>query len=295
MVENLSRKLTSIFVFGLFAAVIPLLFFPNHWGIALTWSFWEIAALEMGLYFVVWWLVFTQPRIGSSLVLAFNTALLRWVCALMFGLLVFLFTGGNLWVGIQKGLSGYFPALTIQALGAIVIMKLIWLDKRPVRRSRVIHPRENLFAPGAGGHREPVGELAHGNWEDLLTYVKDYNGVEASLLVDQEGLVIACKADQYFDPEVFAPLVGLMEDSSLKILHRIAENQIDRIDTFTPRTRISVHKVLDFRLVVVADRGTDDLINLRIQRAVEQLTKLFSEKYPQDVLINREEEHVRNT
>lgn len=286
----------SVFVFGSFVAVIPLIFFPHSWGLNLSWNFWAVAGLELCLYFLIWQVIFSSGALRDSLVLVFSTALVRWGCGMLFGLLTFLLAGASFSGGIQNGLYKYFPAVLLQVVAAPLIIQAVWPERkgRFTRRpqplaSHVVSSDFSLTAKG-GLTADSTGPL-----DEMLDYIKDYSGVEACLLVDQEGLILAQRGNPGLDLENLSPLAGLLESSCLKVLARMGEKQLEKVETCTPGLRLSVQKLLDFRLVVVSDRRTDDLLNIRIQRVVEQLTKKLSERYPQEVLMTREEEYVRNS
>ncbi|OGC91783.1 MAG: hypothetical protein A2142_09215 [candidate division Zixibacteria bacterium RBG_16_48_11] len=290
-----SGDIRSIFVFGSIAAVLPLVFFPNNWGLDFFWNFWAVAGLELILYFLIWQVIFPVGQIQDSLGWAFKTALLRWGCGILFGFMTFILAGTSLGEGIQNGLSNYFPALFIQVVAAPLIIKSAWLDRQSPRRRGFVSETGSDRSEPILSHKTFPAEHAAAQLEDILGYVKDYSGVEACLLVDQEGLILAQKGDPYLEFEALAPLAELLESSCLKVLARIGEKRIEKIETYTPRLRLLVHQVQDFRLVVIADRRTDDLLNVRIQRVVEQINKRLNEKYPHQILTTREGEYVRNS
>jgi hypothetical protein len=113
--------------------------------------------------------------------------------------------------------------------------------------------------------------------------------------VDQDGLIVAQRGNPHLEGEALAPLAQLLENACLTVLGRVGEKEINRIETYTPRLRLSLHQVLNFRLLVFSDRRADDLLNVRIQRVIEQVTKKLTEKYPSEVLSAREGEYVRDT
>jgi predicted regulator of Ras-like GTPase activity (Roadblock/LC7/MglB family) len=283
----------SVLVFGSFAAVLPLLIYPHRWGLDLGWNFWGIAAAELALYFLIWQFSVRQAQFTETLSLTIQTAFLRWGCGFLFGFLAFALAGSEIREAIGDGLYAYLPAVVLQVAAAPLIIKSLWLDRRRFRR-RAFAPSGASVGEFTQPHKISSADLASTNWDDLLAYVKGYSGVDACLLVDQEGLIVAQKCDPLLETDTFAPLAELLENSCLKVLRRIGEKQLDKIEAFTPRLRFSVHKVQEFWLVVVADRRTDDLINVRIQRVTEQIHRKLSEKYPQEILSPREGENVRD-
>ena len=289
-----SGDFRSILVFGGFVAVIPLVFYPNNWGLPLSWNFFLVAGLELVLYFLIWTAIFPQENSQNALVLAFQTALLRWGCGILFGSLTFFLAGASWWEGIQNGLFRYFPSIFIQVVAAPLIIKSVWPDRSGRPRSRRTFSRPVGVEDFALAHKGVIADdSAH--LDEILDYIKDYSGVEVCLLVDLEGLILAQKGDPQIETEALAPLAGLFESSALGIIGRVGEKKIERMETFTPRLRFLAQRVLDFWLVVISSRQTDDLLHIRIQRVIEQLNRKFSEKYPQEVLSQREETHVRNS
>ena len=113
----------SVLVISALAAVVPLVFFPNNWGLELSWNFLPVAGLELIFYFFIWSVLFPQGAAQNAVSLSFQTAFLRWGTGILFGVLTYLLAGVSLREGIQNGLYRYFPALFIQVVTVPLIIK----------------------------------------------------------------------------------------------------------------------------------------------------------------------------
>jgi len=103
--------------------------------------------------------------------------------------------------------------------------------------------------------------------------------VEGAFLVDSEGLIIGQACEEDLDGEKVAPLALSLEDINSNLLKKLGESKIERIQLFTPKRWINLNRVLDFTLVTIASRNTDELLNIRIIKSAEMLKKFLKERY----------------
>jgi len=113
-----------------------------------------------------------------------------------------------------------------------------------------------------------------------VEYLTDYSGVKGAVITDSEGLVISHSPGKDFDAElcgaVSLELVHMLD----KNLRGMAKPGCEYFSMKTGTDWITVAKASAFYVVVLADRKADDLLNVRISRAVEMITSYLKEKYP---------------
>jgi predicted regulator of Ras-like GTPase activity (Roadblock/LC7/MglB family) len=116
--------------------------------------------------------------------------------------------------------------------------------------------------------------------------------VEGVILLDNEGLVISKRVNAGWDDEKIAPLALLLREINSQQLSKIDTSPIERMELLSQKLWISLNNIDDFTLVSVAHRSTDELLNIRILKAVEMIKKYLDEKYAGIFSKNQEVENV---
>jgi predicted regulator of Ras-like GTPase activity (Roadblock/LC7/MglB family) len=111
-------------------------------------------------------------------------------------------------------------------------------------------------------------------------YLTDYDGVKGAVITDSEGLVVIQSPASGFDGELCAAtgleLISVMDRS----IGKIAEPGCEYLSIKTGRDWITVAKSTVFYVVVLAERKADDLLNVRISRALEMIASYIKDRYP---------------
>ncbi|UCC79214.1 MAG: hypothetical protein JSW64_13200 [Candidatus Zixiibacteriota bacterium] len=125
--------------------------------------------------------------------------------------------------------------------------------------------------------------------QTAVDYLTDYTGVIGAVIADHEGLVVVCSPPSLMHGEKFAALGPEMFDIADRIIGKIITPGCRHISLRTGDRWLTVAATLNFRLVVLADEKADDLLNVRIQRALEMIANHIKEKYPAEVYSARPE------
>ncbi len=117
-------------------------------------------------------------------------------------------------------------------------------------------------------------------FQAAVEYLNDHAGVKAALITDSEGLVIFGNTGDQFDSDLCAAvgldLIALLD----KNFRGIIEPGCDFLSVKTSSDWITVAKSSIFYLIVIADRKADDLLSVRIAKALEMISSYLKEKYP---------------
>ncbi len=112
-----------------------------------------------------------------------------------------------------------------------------------------------------------------------VDYLAEYAGVRGAVIADSEGLVVAQKGAPDFQAEVLAamvlPLMGAVE-GRLPFLKR---PEIEHMALKTREDWITVARTHSFYLFIAAERHADELLHIRISRALEMITTHVGERY----------------
>ncbi len=117
-------------------------------------------------------------------------------------------------------------------------------------------------------------------FQTAVEYVTEYAGVKGALISDSEGLTIIKSPDDGFDGDFCAAMGLELVNIVDKNLRGLAEPGCEFLSVKTGEDWITVAKSSIFYLIVVAERKADDLLSVRISRALEMITTYMKEKYP---------------
>ena len=116
-------------------------------------------------------------------------------------------------------------------------------------------------------------------FERATRYIGEHAAVYLATVVDHEGLMLANFKRGEIDPEAWAPLALVFFDSNRQVLNRAATTPPEKIDIVLQDKRIVVARVSKASLMVVAERHSDDFLNIRINQGLEIIKKYIDERY----------------
>jgi predicted regulator of Ras-like GTPase activity (Roadblock/LC7/MglB family) len=286
--EDSYKEFRQMFILSAFLAVFPLIFFPKYLKTEVNPLF--LLPFEFIWYLLVYFFLFPLLNFSLILIYSFFSFLLRITIGFVFGVLISFMFSYNLLLSLKLGVLAYLPSILFQIVLLPFIFKFSFGDKifklereKRLERSKPLPEVKEEAVP-----LHPKAEVKEGTLENALSYLKEYSGVEGAFLVDSEGLIVGQESEEGLEGEKIAPLALSLEEANFCFLKKIGESRADRIQLFTSRRWITLNRVLDFTLVTIASRNTDELLNIRIIRAAEMLKKFIKEKYGK--LLGSEEE-----
>lgn len=286
-----------LILLGFFLAVTPLVFFPNDLGIKIAFTPFLIFPLEVLWYFVIYLLLFAELSLSISFLYGILTLVLRLLIGAIFGMLLYIMFPLET-LSLEKiRIFTYFPALLIQISLLPFVIKIslgrtieaYWREKR--RPKKVFLPSFQPSEEKRVAVTEKVEKVELG-FEGALDYLKEYSGVEGVILVDNEGLVVSKRVNEGWDEEKIAPLALLLRKVNSDQLKKMDASPIERVEFLSQKLWISLNSIDDFTLLSLAQRSTDELLNIRILKAVEMIKTHLKKKYGGIFLKNQEVENV---
>jgi len=319
-----------IIIFSLAAMILPLVVFPALVGTEIARASLINALYEL-LYYGIVVFVFHRRTTLLKLVQGAGVCLIyRLALGAVFGLLVAAVYSMQVRVSLTLGMSGYLPAILFHIAVAPFILKPVISQLIPEERGirTAVAPskavpqsvegsissaavRENpiplasqpTVALASPRRAEPVlspkrteasgGITREGNGFDrAVTYIGEHASVNLSAVVDNEGLPLACFKRGQIDPDVWAPLALMLVDGSRQVLQRGRMNGLEKVDLVLESKRLVVARPEGCYLLVVAERHDDDLLNIRINQALEMIGRFVAERYGNKMNPNAERIHV---
>jgi predicted regulator of Ras-like GTPase activity (Roadblock/LC7/MglB family) len=300
--SNYRSEMRGFLLISCFIMVVPLILFPRDFGIKLNLSLYFLLALELGWYALTLFILF--PRESASRVLPFAMITLSYRNALGLGFTVLLLTMFSLSVtsALKLGIHLYAPAVLLQAIMAPFVLKSIFgvylKNRHKAQKTRVVgfqqETEEDSFSPPPEmpEDSEPIRSFqpekeskvaVKTNLQSILHYLREYAGVKAALLFDQEGLVVASDSRQEFDAEKIATFSRHLKDVNDKVLLSMGEKPAERIGIHTSDLWMNLYQIGEFTLAVLSERRTDELLSVRITQSTVMIERFLVEKYQLNV------------
>ncbi|MEW5795623.1 MAG: hypothetical protein AB1772_04600 [Candidatus Zixiibacteriota bacterium] len=314
-----------IIIFSLGAVIVPLVVFPSRLGTDIARASLVNALYELVYYGVVIFIFHRSTTLlrliqGAGVCLIYRLAL-----GAVFGLLLAAVYSLQTRVSLTLGMSGYLPAILFQIALAPFVLKPV-VDQlygdEPVRRRaappiqtdtraefvRPAHvpvkpkaapeaPKVPAFAAArkpdsAAYHRSADSMRELNGFDRAVYYLGEHSAVQLATIVDSEGLTLGSFKRGQVRPEDWAPLALLVVGESGQVLERGNLDGLEKVDLILKDKRLVVARPEGLYLMVLAERHDDDLLNIRINQALEMINKFVAERYGNKLHPNAERVHV---
>jgi predicted regulator of Ras-like GTPase activity (Roadblock/LC7/MglB family) len=302
--SDYKRELRGVLLLSLFIMVVPLIFFPKDFGLRLEISAFLLCIFELSWYMVVFLFSFSKAPIFGVILCAMVTLAYRLFLGVGFGLLLVIMIPEGFSFSFGSSIYQYWPAFLLQVIMSPFVLKssLEISMKKPVLRKKELQdiekiPPEMPLTISETQISKTEKEAMKSTYltdekkkpkktdlENALHYLREYSGVKVAILVDDEGLMVACDGFSDMEPETFASLAVSFKESNNLLLKRIGEKGLNRMGIHTLNLWISLNQILSLTLVTVADRHTDELLSVRISQATEMIRRHLEQRYNHKIL-----------
>ncbi|MBD3404084.1 hypothetical protein GF420_14425 [candidate division GN15 bacterium] len=331
--ELTGRIARRIALLAVTALILPLAVFPEQFGMqlgraALVYLFYEVV-----YYGFVAYLFHRRGSLIQLAQVAGMCLVFRLALGAVFGLIIAAMYGMHLSVSLALGLSSYLPVVVFHVAVTPFILKPIvdQIIKVSTRRRFVITPltddEPEAGPPSAGQPQVPVSNdnRASGTetpmyeshrpeatgpqrstsapaisadtngFERAVRYIGEHGSVYLAAIIDSEGLLMANFYRGEYEPDDWAPLALLFYESNQRVLARNGLTNPDRVDLRLDDRRVVTARQNEYSLMVVADRQSDDVLNIRISQGLEIIAKYVTERYASMQDGNAERTYVSGT
>jgi hypothetical protein len=327
------RMSTGLLIATLSLTVVPLIIFPQQLGLPLARV--SIATLLLELaYFCAATFLFDRETTFGRLAAAVGLCLVyRYSLGALFGVLAVAFYSIGWSAALQFGLFSYLPAVILQAAAAPLVVRMALAPAadeprrtRPTPRETVaqtqpssgltsisISREKGIFtesqvprpAPEVEARRQHAANIENASnapveingFERATRYLGEHGSVYLAAVVDNEGLLLANFRRGSVVVEDWAPLALLFLDANRRVLNRAtrALGTPEKLDVMLKDTRILIARDTSFSLMVMAERHSDETLQIRFNQALDMVRKYFAERYSSKQESNAERIHVSNT
>ena len=304
------KELRGFLLISLFIVVVPLIFFPKDFG--LSWGSAPILHFlaESIWYTLIFFLILQKPSLKQIILYASLALGYRIFLGAGFAILLWMMLSQPLSSALGLGVYKFTPAYLVQCvmsplvlksfLGGIMKNKTRTEQETPALRNKIVDDISPSFPQGRARLDKSTGKGAFigerelklnrvDNLENIMHYIREYSGVKAVILVDDEGLLIAGDVSPDQDAESLASYARQLKETNDHLLERIGGKSSERINIHTPARWISLNQIDCFLLAVVADNTTGELLSVRIIQSLATIRRFLTERYQENILKVAEE------
>lgn len=324
------RIVQRIILYTLLALIVPMVIFPEQFGTQLARFAYVNHAYELVFYGIVIYIFQRRGSLLQLLQAAAVCLVYRLAMGAALGLLIAAVYSMNTSISLNLSLFSYLPAVFFQiAVTPFILVQLVEQLYGP-RRRRVEAPdqmgeRPEVTRPAVGASRPhlPVRERAplvqpaerpqpavgheesHATSEEAPRYAHDVNGFERAVryigehgsvslaaVVDHEGLMLANFVRGALEAERWSPLALLFMQNNGAVLQRGRLEAPEKLDIMLKDKRIIVARHGVFSLMVMAERQSDDVLNIRINQGLDMVARYAAERYGDRINLNAEKVNV---
>jgi hypothetical protein len=330
-----ARTWQRLILFTLGALILPIIVFPSSFGLQLAKGSLVYVVWELVFYGIVVYAMQRRGGLLHLLPAAGLCLVYRLFVGAALGLIIAVTYGMDVTVSLTLGLSSYLPAVLLHvAVAPFILMEVVDQFYRATTKKREKTPeksqpvsadygRTTLAVSRTRGfvkddvplaHPEPTPEPIRADlplrettagvhppnaelngFERAVRYVGEHHSVHLAAVVDCEGLLLANHRRGDIESEDWAPLALLFVQSNGELLRRWHLSEPERLNLVLKDKRVSVAGVGDRYLMVIAERESDDLLNIRINQALEIVRKYVEERFGNVSNANVENRYVSST
>lgn len=145
-----------------------------------------------------------------------------------------------------------------------------------------------------GHNEEPTRSQTYdlNGFERAVRYIGEHGSVALAAVVDHEGLMLASFVRGAMQAEYWSPLALVFMQNSEEVLRRGNLEAPEKLDIMLKDKRITVARHGAFSLMVMAERQSDDVLNIRINQGLEMVARYVAERYGDRIKLNAERVNV---
>ena len=321
-------------LFSLILLIAPMVAFPHQFSTPLLHMSLEHGLLELAYFVVAAFVMFRSGGVSRVLGATALFAAYRLLLGAVLGVLIVVMYPLSFGGAMELAMFSYLPAVALHVLATPFVLSPVlksW-PAAPRRERAIVH--ENIVhdqaptgmssivisknrgivteanigrppAPADDDSRQPSYESPEttqqasaqelSGFEKATRYLGEHGSVFLAVIVDNEGLLLSNFKRGNIVAEDFAPLALLFYDSNRRVLEKGRLGGPEKVDLTLKDKRIVVAKEQQFSLMVLAERQSDDTLNIRIIQAMDMIRRHWAERYTSRQTVNAERIHVSST
>lgn len=314
---NLSGEATKrLLLYSLILLVVPLMLFPERLGTYLQDYSSTNIVLELLFYLLLTFVLYRQGNAIQMVAIVFIGLGYRLLISSIFSVLISAFYDISSSVAFSLGMYGYLPSLLFQVFATQFIIKStmdeIFFSRPRMRRPQqpdsatfdsvetgtstfVVTKEKNAVRPDSSPPRPLQNQSSFENrsaaaespvisgeaqgFDKATRYIGEHGSVKLAAVVDHEGLLLSNFARGGIIAEDVAPFALLIKANGAGSMNFLSYGCPERVEFQLSNDRVVLCYEETYCLMVIAERHSDDLLNIRINQAMEMVKKHMSERY----------------
>jgi predicted regulator of Ras-like GTPase activity (Roadblock/LC7/MglB family) len=291
------RDTRHVVLIALIVATLPMLIYPNYFGVTFQMSMYWYALLELTYYFSVGLILNRRRSVAYTAVAAALTLTSRFVLSAAFLLLLMVLEQMPVSGAFTNAFDTFKPAILLFSVTApflfnstIQMMLPGRVGKRHLKKSGTApiiytststpvmrQPTPIHATPNTEQHTG--GELFDHSFNGAVQHVGGYSGVLCAMLIDDEGLPVATWSRGEWDQDLWSALGKKMIDDLLETNLRTGTTPLNTIEYTSGAHRFCLYRAADMWLLSIANVESDELEKIRLHQAAEMIERHCQEKF----------------
>lgn len=163
-------------------------------------------------------------------------------------------------------------------------------EQRLERKRTQPEPTRNSFKKTKETPK-PAVEQSNG-FDKAVRYIGENGSVLVAAVIDHEGLLLGGFKRCELELEDVTPFALLLKEKAQPTLGKAGFGQPERSVYFFDEQKMVVAYEPYYTLVVIAERTVDDVVNIRINQALEMIKTYIAERYSEKLIANAEKIYV---
>jgi predicted regulator of Ras-like GTPase activity (Roadblock/LC7/MglB family) len=290
------RDTRHVVLVALIVAALPMLIYPNDFGITFQMSMVWYTLLELTYYFSVGLILNRRRSVAYTGVAALLTLVSRLVLSAAFLLLLMVLEQMSASAALTNAIDTFKPAILLFSVTApflfnstIQTMLPSRVGRRHLRKSGtapIIYTststpimRPSPHVPATATTQRTGSELYDHTFNGAVQHVGGYSGVMCAMLIDDDGLPVAAWSRGEWDEESWSALSKKIVDDLLETNIRTGTSPLNTIEYTAGAHRFCLYRAANMWLLSIADRESDELEKIRLHQAVEMIERYCQEKF----------------
>jgi predicted regulator of Ras-like GTPase activity (Roadblock/LC7/MglB family) len=290
------RDTRHVVLIALIVAALPMLTYPNDFGVTFQMSVFWYTALELTYYFSVGLILNRRRSVASTAIAALLTLISRLVLSAVFLLMLMLLEQMPSSQAFSNAFDTFKPAILLFSVAAPFLFNTTIQMMLPGRAGRR-HLRKSGAAPiiytststpvmrpptpiHATHATERTGsEHFDHSFAGAVQHIGGYSGVLCAMLINDDGLPVATWSRGEWDRELWSALSKKIVDDLLDTNLRTGTTPLNTVEYTAGAHRFCLYRAADMWLLSIADVQSDELEKIRLHQAVEMIERYCQEKF----------------
>ncbi len=323
------RVIRQMILFSLVVLIIPMILFPVLLGTQFMKSSLMNASFAFVLFEVVFYgfcLYFFNKETSLARLMINATICLvgRYTIGAILGLLIAAMYSMNVGIAIKFGVISFWPSVAMHMISIPFILKPLFMAQKefsgnqrlqaenfsqPVKQNNSQEMAASFVAPPEVAKKDqpqmqtdysafqshspaPIKTQSDNGFDKAVHYIGENGSTLMAAVVDNEGLLLGSFQRAMFEAEDVAPLVLPILEQNKKSFDKLKLTTPEKTDMMFENQRLIIASEKKYTLVVVSERTVDDVLNIRINQALEMIRIYTAERYSDELIGNAERIYV---